>query len=212
MSNKDFWDRAKTTDPSRVKPITGKPYKGNSPQPYYIVERLTDAFGMCGVGWGLRVINERMEKLSEHDILHIARIELWYVQGEQRGSIEQIGQTKAAYMTSKGIVMVDEDAPKKSVTDAMVKCASYLGFAGDIFSGLWDDSKYVAQITKEFSAPPFDIADAIDAITAASTEAALRAAFAGYYKAAPGDKKEDVKAAYDARKFELSTESQKETA
>jgi hypothetical protein len=39
--------------------------------------------------------------------------------------------------------MVDEDAPKKSVTDGMVKCLSMLGFAGDIFSGQWDDSKYV---------------------------------------------------------------------
>ena len=36
------------------------------------------------------------------------------------------------------------DAPKKSATDGMVKCLSMLGFAGDIFSGQWDDSKYVA--------------------------------------------------------------------
>ena len=26
----------------------------------------------------------------------------------------------------------------------MVKCISMIGFAGDIFSGRWDDSKYVA--------------------------------------------------------------------
>ena len=41
--------------------------------------------------------------------------------------------------------MVDEDAPKKSVTDGMVKCLSLIGVAGDIFSGRWDDSKYVAE-------------------------------------------------------------------
>ena len=45
--------------------------------------------------------------------------------------------------------MVDEDAPKKSVTDGMVKCLSMLGFAGDIFSGQWDDSKYVAYAAEE---------------------------------------------------------------
>ena len=44
---------------------------------------------------------------------------------------------------------MDEDAPKKSATDGMVKCLSMLGFAGDIFSGQWDDSKYVAWAAEE---------------------------------------------------------------
>ena len=50
-----------------------------------------------------------------------------------------------AYETSTGKYMVDEDAAKKSVTDGMIKCLSMIGFAGDIFSGRWDDSKYVAE-------------------------------------------------------------------
>jgi len=33
-----------------------------------------------------------------------------------------MGGTKAAYKTAKGVLMVDEDAGKKSVTDGMVKC------------------------------------------------------------------------------------------
>jgi hypothetical protein len=53
-------------------------------------------------------------------------------------------------MSSKDKLVVDEDAPKKSVTDALVKCASYLGFAGDIFSGMWDDSKYVQHALAEY--------------------------------------------------------------
>jgi len=151
MSNLDFWNSVKKTDPRRVKAITGKQYKGNSPQPYYLVERMTETFGMCGIGWGLNIINERMERLTATDVLHIAVIEVWYMLDGARGSITQIGQTKACYETSTGKMMVDEDAPKKSVTDAMTKCMSYLGFAGDIFSGQWDDSKYVSAITNEFN-------------------------------------------------------------
>ena len=151
--NMKFWESVKKTDPNRVKPITGKQYKGNSPQPYYLVERMTDAFGMCGIGWGLNIINERMERLTDTDVLHVAVVELWYVYGDKKGSITQIGQTKACYKTSSGSLLVDEDAPKKSITDAMTKCMSYLGFAGDIFSGQWDDSKYVQQLTKEFNHP-----------------------------------------------------------
>jgi hypothetical protein len=154
-NNMEFWERVKKTDPKRVKAITGKQYKGNSPQPYYLVERMTQEFGMCGIGWGLNIINERMERLSDTDVLHVAVVELWYVKGERKGSITQIGQTKAAYKKSgENYIVVDEDAPKKSVTDAMTKCMSYLGFAGDIFSGQWDDSKYVQELNKEFSQDP----------------------------------------------------------
>lgn len=151
-ANKALWNRAFMTDPKHVKPITGKQYKGNSPKPYWIVERLTDEFGPCGIGWGFTIVNERMERLSEDDVLHVALVRLWYILGDKTGSLEQLGQTKATYMTSAGKLMVDEDAPKKSVTDALVKCASYLGFAGDIFSGRWDDSKYVEEAAREWKA------------------------------------------------------------
>lgn len=150
MAHKDLWERVCTTDPRAVKPITGKQYKGNSPKPYWIVERLTDEFGPCGLGWGFQIISERFERFSDTDTLHIAAVRFWYVLDGQRGELEQIGQTKASYVTSSGNFMLDEDAPKKSVTDALVKCASYLGFAGDIFSGRWDDSKYVAEAGKEW--------------------------------------------------------------
>lgn len=151
MDNKALWHRVCVTDPKAVKPITGKQYSGNSPKPYWIVERLTDEFGPCGIGWGFTIINERFERFSDTDSLHVAAVRLWYVMDGKRGELEQIGQTKASYMTAAGKFMLDEDAPKKSVTDALVKCASYLGFAGDIFSGRWDDSKYVQEAAREWS-------------------------------------------------------------
>lgn len=154
--NKALWNSVCMTDPKAVKPITGKQYSGNSPKPYWIVERLTDTFGPCGIGWGFVVLNERFERFSDTDTLHVALVRLWYMLGENRGEFEQIGQTKASYTTAAGKFMLDEDAPKKSVTDALVKCASYLGFAGDIFSGRWDDSKYVAEAGKEWTARKAD--------------------------------------------------------
>ena len=150
-NNKALWQRAFTTDPKAVKAITGKQYSGNSPKPYWIVERLTDEFGPCGIGWGFQIINERFERFSDTDSLHVASVRFWYVLDGKRGELEQIGQTKASYTTKAGAFMLDEDAPKKSVTDALVKCASYLGFAGDIFSGRWDDSKYVAEAGAEWN-------------------------------------------------------------
>lgn len=148
--NLALWNRVSKTDPRAVKPITGKQYSGNSPKPYYIVEMLTKEFGPCGIGWGFSVESERFERFSDTDSLHVALLEFWFVKDGEHGRFQQMGQTKASYMSSQGKFILDEDAPKKSVTDALVKCASYLGFAGDIFSGRWDDSKYVAELRKEF--------------------------------------------------------------
>jgi hypothetical protein len=153
MANSELWERLYKTDPKQVKAITGKQYKGNSPKPYYLIQKANEVFGDCGIGWGVNVVNERFERLTDTDVLHIALVRVWYIWKDKRGEIEQMGQTKAAYKTSKGEMLVDEDAPKKSVTDGMVKALSMIGFAGDIFSGRWDDNKYLQELNAEFREP-----------------------------------------------------------
>lgn len=148
MDNMKLWNQVCVTDPKAVKPITGKQYKGNSPKPYWVIQRATEVFGPCGLGWGVQVLSERFERFGD-EALHIAHVKVWYIQDGKRGEIEQMGQTRAAYTSASGKHIVDEDAPKKSTTDGMVKCLSMLGFAGDIFSGQWDDSRYVAWAAEE---------------------------------------------------------------
>lgn len=148
MDNMKLWHSVCVTDPKAVKPITGKQYKGNSPKPYWVIQRATEVFGPCGLGWGVQILSERFERFGD-EALHIAHVKVWYMQDGKRGEIEQMGQTRAAYISAAGKHIVDEDAPKKSATDGMVKCLSMLGFAGDIFSGQWDDSKYVAWAAEE---------------------------------------------------------------
>lgn len=148
MDNMKLWQSVCVTDPKAVKPITGKQYKGNSPKPYWVIQRATEVFGPCGLGWGVQILSERFERFGD-EALHIAHVMVWYIQDGKRGEIEQMGQTRAAYISAAGKHIVDEDAPKKSATDGMVKCLSMLGFAGDIFSGQWDDSKYVAWAAEE---------------------------------------------------------------
>lgn len=148
MEKMKLWDSVKVTDPKAVKQITGKQYKGNSPKPYWVIQRATEVFGPCGLGWGVEILNERFERFGDES-LHVAQVRVWYELDGKRGAIEQMGQTRAEYTSSGGKHIVDEDAPKKSVTDGMVKCLSMLGFAGDIFSGQWDDSKYVEFAAQE---------------------------------------------------------------
>ena len=46
---------------------------------------------------------------------------------------------------------LDDDCFKKVSTDALTKGLSKIGFSADVFLGMWDDNKYVAQVTQEFA-------------------------------------------------------------
>lgn len=146
--NLALWHQIEKTPESQTKAITGKPYKGTSPKPYYLVQKATETFGPCGIGWGFEIVNERVENGAEGDKVHIAHIRVWYEWNGKRGQVEHVGQTMLAGKNRNG-PFTDEDAPKKSVTDALVKALSMIGFAGDIFMGRYDDSKYVSELKAE---------------------------------------------------------------
>lgn len=140
-----LWLSQEQTDPKFTKPITGKQYKGTSPNPTYVMKRLTAAFGPVGWGWGYRILS--CEDVAAGDtITNFVHIEFWYYPfgradaSEQRRAVfEQLGGTQFTGGNRKP----DEDVRKKSLTDALTKAASHIGIAGDIFLGRYEDSKYL---------------------------------------------------------------------
>ena len=149
MSNLDLWNAVEKTPTTQVKAITGKSYQGTSPKPHYLVHKATETFGPCGIGWGFCIVDERIEDGAGGERMSIARVKVWYEWGGKRGEVEHIGGTSFSGIRSSGKPFTDEDAPKKSVTDALIKALSMIGFAGDIFMGRYDDSKYVASLKEE---------------------------------------------------------------
>jgi len=172
MENLELWHKVEKTDPAQTKAITGKPYKGTSPKPYWLIQKATETFGPCGIGWGFEILRERVEVgAGEHDRVHIAHVRVWYEWNGKRGVVEHIGETMFSGKNKNG-PYTDEDAPKKSVTDALVKALSMIGFAGDIFMGRYDDSKYVAELVEEKKAAEREaVATAENADAAADVEA-----------------------------------------
>ena len=73
------------------------------------------------------------------------------------GTVEHFGQTTFVGKNKNGY-FTDEEAPKKSLTDAIGKALSMLGFSADIYLGLFDDNKYVndrkAEAAKAGAAKP----------------------------------------------------------
>ena len=46
---------------------------------------------------------------------------------------------------------LDDEAPKKALTDAMTKAFSHLGVSADVFLGLFDNNKYVQTMKEKFN-------------------------------------------------------------
>jgi hypothetical protein len=155
--NLALWHHVEKTDPAQTKAITGKSYKGTSPKPHYLIMKATETFGPCGIGWGFNVLDERIENGAMiepgfYERSSFARVMVWYEWEGKRGEVEHVGGTTFAGKYASGKLFTDEDAPKKSVTDALIKALSMIGFAGDIFMGRYDDSKYVDDLKHEIVA------------------------------------------------------------
>ena len=210
-----IWEAHADIEPKFTKVITGKAYKGTSPNPHYVIYCLTKLFGPVGQGFGWRVLAEDFTQLGG-ETLHWCRIEFWHT--DRANTYEAYGQTKAAYTTKGGSVIVDEDAPKKSLTDAIVKASSQLGIAANIFLGRWDDSKYVAEVAEEFrqaersKTPPVDMAheravtDAQAMIESADSLQDLQSVWKAMMGKTQADRR--VIEAKDKRKAELSKQGE----
>lgn len=137
----DLWHSVCITDPTQTKKIEGKPYQGTSPKAYWLIQRATETFGPVGRGWGVDVKDHGFQKIDDVTIHHWIVITLWYMKDGQKCCFDQTAGSKALYKASTGMVY-DEDAIKKSKTNATVKALSLLGFAGDIHAGYWNASGY----------------------------------------------------------------------
>lgn len=140
-----IWKTFCETDPTRTKDFN-KGFKGTAINPTYIKERLTNFFGPVGLGWGYKIVDEEIikgHKEGENQtMIHKVLIEFWYIFGGLKSEpLQAFGQTTFVG-TNKNGWFTDEEAPKKSLTDALTKATSDLGMCADIHGGKWDGCKY----------------------------------------------------------------------
>jgi hypothetical protein len=150
--NLRIWKAVEKTDPAHTKQVNQRGGFTAISANYQIM-RATEQFGPVGIGWGY-IAGEPIF----HETLIFVPVTLWHgdrsnVFGPMLGCEE--------WKDKNG--RVDSDASKKATTDALTKLLSHLGFNADVFLGRYDDSKYVAQMEREFAAK--DKPDPADPIT-----------------------------------------------
>lgn len=155
----ELWEKVQSTDPKFTKDYKGAGgFSGTAINATYLVKRATECFGPIGSGWGYEIAEERFDqggpisnKAGEfvcNSQIHTIKLRLWYILNGERRTVEHFGHTPYVF-TNKYGVQTDMEAPKKSLTDAVKKCLSMLGFGADIHLGMYDDLEYVQEAQSE---------------------------------------------------------------
>lgn len=160
-NNLRIWDQVQTTDTRFTKEAKVGGQQITSLNGTAMIMKATEVFGPAGIGFGWNVAEERFDKGAEmfsgegekrvslgFELNHTIKIKFWFVLDGQRGEIEQYGCTQYLYKSKYGTT-TDGEAPKKSLTDAIKKALSMLGFSADVFLGMFDDQSYVQQLQAE---------------------------------------------------------------
>lgn len=181
--NMRIWEKVKTTDTTYTKKAEVGGQKITSLNGTAMIMKATEVFGPVGIGFGWSVVEERFDQGSEMvagegdkrivlgvELNHTIKIKFWFVLDGQRGEIEQYGCTRYLYKSKYGTT-TDGEAPKKSLTDAIKKSLSMLGFSADVFLGMFDDNAYVESLKAEER-----VEAAVDKIAEKEAQAAERVA------------------------------------
>lgn len=141
MSNLDLYNRLKSVPKEYTKTIKAGRLKGMTDiKPQWRIMKVTEEFGICGIGWKVQNLNFDYVNVGDETICN-CNLELCVkVDGEWSEPIPATGGNKAGTMERNGLYVSDE-AQKMAYTDALSVAFKMIGLASDIYMGL-SDSKY----------------------------------------------------------------------
>ena len=135
--HKRYWDQLKVTDPSFTKRINKGYGDLTTIDPMWQIGKMTEVFGPIGEGWQWNA------EYKYTDTLVFCELKMWAGSHSSVGGFGPVSSVQSLY---KNNGKLDDEAPKKAMTDALTKAMSHLGMSADVFLGLHDSSKYVEKV------------------------------------------------------------------
>ena len=145
--NTKIWDALAKTDPAHTKKFSrAGGFRGTSVKPIYTTHKMTEQFGPAGKGWGMSEPVFQVVPAGDQ-ILVYCTVGLWWGQRDQ--IVYGVGGD-IVWGKNKNGAYVDDEAFKKSYTDALSNAMKQIGMSADIHMGQHDDDKYVSALREEF--------------------------------------------------------------
>lgn len=150
-SNLIIWEQLKSVPEKAQKKILGGRLKGMTDiKPQWRLQRLTEVFGVIGIGWYYEVTKQWIvnPEIETNEQSAFVNINLYVkVDGEWSKPIFGNGGSSFVAKERNGLYLSDE-AYKMALTDAISVASKQLGLASDIYMG-YSDSKYAGDKTEQ---------------------------------------------------------------
>jgi hypothetical protein len=156
--NLRIWKALGKTDPAHTKQFQrAGGFRGTAIKPIWITQRLTELFGPVGEGWGMDKPEYEMVHSQDGEVLVYCTVAGWYREaGRERCTVYGVGGDKAVAWVGRDNsrrMVADDEAFKKAFTDAIGNAFKFIGVGADVHMGLFEDSKYLAEVAAEFHPP-----------------------------------------------------------
>lgn len=132
----EIYNKLKEPPAEALKPIQAGRLKGKMDiSPQWRIQAMTEQFGMCGIGWKTVITKQWTEQADNGQIFAFVNIDL-YIKHDNEWSepIQGTGGTLLVVQERTGMYS-DDEAFKKSFTDALGFAMKFLGMAADVYMG-----------------------------------------------------------------------------
>jgi len=147
------WDSLATTDEKFTKPFNRGSYKGTTINKQYCLLKMTEVFGACGVGWGVREDKLSFKTMPNNDVMAMSRVVVWYIHPDDGRETETPPGYGADFFFRSSKDKTDDDAIKKAFSDALTNALKYIGMSADVYLGFYDDDKYLEDLRQREDEP-----------------------------------------------------------
>lgn len=152
MENLSIYNNLKTPPNEALREIKAGRLKGKTDiSPQWRIQAMTEQFGICGIGWKFEIVKQWTEQGDSGQVFAFININLYIKQdNEWSHGIPGTGGTLLVVNEKNGLYS-DDEAYKKSLTDALGMAMKFLGVAADVYMGKLnnggnnDNSKYQSQ-------------------------------------------------------------------
>ena len=154
--NLEIYNKLRSVPKEAQKKISGGRLNGMTDiKPMWRIEKLTEMFGMCGIGWKAPIKSKEIIDGANGEKIAVVDIELYVkVDGKWSDPIDGTGGSSFIAKEKNGLYTSDE-CFKMAYTDAISVACKSLGMGADVY---WGDSKYATkEITTKEEAIKYEI-------------------------------------------------------
>ena len=165
MENLEIYNKVKSVPEQAQSKIFGGRLKGMTDiKPQWRIQKMTEIFGVCGIGWKFEIIDIKYsEKDEKKQQCCFVKINLYIkVDNKWSDAIPGIGGSSFIALEKNGLYLSDE-CEKMALTDALSVAMKMIGVGADVYMG--HGSKYSPPIVSDQTQQTNDVIPPKPAIT-----------------------------------------------